>query len=399
MKPFDPRFAAILMACVLSLGTLVGCSSNSHSSSLPDTPSSAPSQESPQEPESSAPPESSSRAEEPSQAPAEESSQSSAQAPSAPPESSSSQPESSSSLPASSSQVLGETPSSQPADQPAQTGTRSSEPYVYTPVSSGTTTYSGGNVKIDASNTAEGYVMVKYSGSNSKVKLQIAKESGTTYTYDLKARGSYEVFPFTEGNGSYTVNVYENLGGTSYALAFGQKVTVSLRNSLLPFLYPNQYVNFSAKSTTVEKGAELAEGANTDLDVVSSVYNFVIKNISYDFNLANSISSGTVTSYLPSVDNTLSSKKGICFDYAAIMTAMLRSQNIPTRLEVGWAGEVYHAWISTYITDVGWINGIIYFDGKSWKLMDPTFASSGNSSDSIMKFIGNGSNYSRKYLY
>jgi hypothetical protein len=47
----------------------------------------------------------------------------------------------------------------------------------------------------------------------------------------------------------------------------------------------------------------------------------------------------------------------------------------------------------------GWVNGIIYFDGKSWKLMDPTFASSGNSSSSIMQFIGNGSNYQVRYKY
>ena len=54
---------------------------------------------------------------------------------------------------------------------------------------------------------------------------------------------------------------------------------------------------------------------------------------------------------------------------------MLRSQGIPTRLEVGYAGTVYHAWISTYIKDVGWINGIIQFNGSGWTLIDPTTAS------------------------
>ena len=41
---------------------------------------------------------------------------------------------------------------------------------------------------------------------------------------------------------------------------------------------------------------------------------------------------------LPSVDETLKTKKGICFDYAALMTAMLRSQGIPTKLEIGYQG-------------------------------------------------------------
>lgn len=44
---------------------------------------------------------------------------------------------------------------------------------------------------------------------------------------------------------------------------------------------------------------------------------------------------------------------------------MLRSQRIPTRLEVGYMGDVYHAWISIYTKETGWVNGIIEFDGKN----------------------------------
>ena len=89
---------------------------------------------------------------------------------------------------------------------------------------------------------------------------------------------------------------------------------------------------------------------------------------------------------------------GICLDYAAVMASMLRSQNIPTRLEVGYAGNAYHAWISTYITDIGWVNGVIEFNGTSWSLMDPTFAANTNET-TLKNFIGNGSNYKTKYIY
>ena len=103
--------------------------------------------------------------------------------------------------------------------------------------------------------------------------------------------------------------------------------------------------------------------------------------------------------YLPVLDTVLKEKKGICFDYAALMTAMLRSQEIPCKLVVGYADEVYHAWISVWTEESGWIDGTIFFDGHAWHRMDPTFASSGNRSDSIMNYIGNGANYSAKYLY
>ena len=128
---------------------------------------------------------------------------------------------------------------------------------------------------------------------------------------------------------------------------------------------------------------------------VEKIYGYVVKNVSYDKVKAKNVKSG----YLPNVDTTLKTKKGICFDYAALMSAMLRSQNVPIKLIVGYTGSVYHAWINVWSEKEGWIEGKIYFDGKTWKLMDPTFASSGKQSDSIMEYIGKGENYSAKYQY
>ena len=99
------------------------------------------------------------------------------------------------------------------------------------------------------------------------------------------------------------------------------------------------------------------------------------------------------------LDNVLAAKKGICFDYAALMTGMLRSQGVPCKLVVGYAGTVYHAWINVWTEETGWIDGVIYFDGTAWQRMDPTFASSGGGSDAIMQYIGDGKNYTQKYVY
>ena len=66
---------------------------------------------------------------------------------------------------------------------------------------------------------------------------------------------------------------------------------------------------------------------------------------------------------------------------------------------VGYAGTAYHAWVNVWSEETGWVTAAIYFDGTTWQRMDPTFASSSNSSDAIMKYIGDGSNYSVKYLY
>jgi hypothetical protein len=268
---------------------------------------------------------------------------------------------------------------------------RDNTPVCYTPVASGVTVYSNSLAEIDASNVSEGYIMVNYKGTNSKVKLQITGSNGVTYTYNLK--GGYETFPLSAGSGSYKVGVYENVSGNQYATALSQTITANITNTYGPYLYPNQYVNFNASSKVVAKAKQLAEGCDDDLAVITKIYNYAT-TITYDYNKANTVQSG----YTADVDAIMQSGTGICLDYAAVMASMLRSQNIPTRLEVGYAGTAYHAWISTYIHEIGWVNGIISFDGTNWSLMDPTFAA--NSSETALKnFIGDGTNYKTKYIY
>lgn len=271
---------------------------------------------------------------------------------------------------------------------------RDPTPKVLTPVADGTTVYQNEVASIYASHLDQGYVMVSYSGSCEKVKLQITGPDQNAYTYLISDRGSYSAFPLTAGNGSYSIQVLENVGGDSYIVSLEQTVDVQIENEFLPFLYPNQYVYFTADSAAVAKGSELAKDTWTDLEVVQNIYNYVTENITYDTQKAKNVSYG----YIPNVDETLSSGTGICFDYAAIMTAMLRSQNIPTKLEVGYSGDAYHAWISTYVDDKGWVDNIIEFDGDSWQIMDPTLAAN-NDKDAVKKYVGDGSNYVVKYSY
>jgi len=281
--------------------------------------------------------------------------------------------------------------------QAAQTGgSRSSAPVVRSTAALGKNVLGNSYAEVDASAVSEGYICVRsLAGGSQRIKVLVSKGSGNTYQYNLNTDGNYEVFPLSEGDGTYSVGVYQNVSGTSYAQLFATDIQVDLNSSFAPFLRPNQYVNYSAGSNTVAKGQQLAKSASSDLAVVQNVYNYVVKNISYDYGKASSVTSG----YLPRVDHILSCGQGICFDYAAVMATMLRTQNIPTKLVVGYSGKIYHAWISTYITDVGWVNGIIYFDGANWKRMDPTFASSEQQSDRIMKYIENSSNYNPMYFY
>ncbi len=271
---------------------------------------------------------------------------------------------------------------------------RDPTPQVLVPSADGSVTFQNDVSSIDASNSSKGYIMASYSGTNEKVKLQITGPDGDCYTYLISDRGNYNVFPLSAGDGTYSLQVLENVSGDSYIICLDASIDVALESEFDPFLYPNQYVNFDADSAIVDKSKELATDTWTDLEVVENIYNYIIKNVSYDTEKAQSVSYG----YLPSVDETLASGKGICFDYAALMSAMLRVQRIPTKLQVGYSGDAYHAWISTYVAEAGWVDNIIEFDGKNWRLMDPTLAAS-NDADSVKEYVGDGSNYIVKYSY
>lgn len=270
-----------------------------------------------------------------------------------------------------------------------------SAPTIYNNSPSGALTDSNKLATIDYSNTSDGYVMAKYTGSVSLIKVQVTGPNGVTQTYTLSSDGSYGSFPLTGGNGTYMINVCENVDGKHYAIAHSLTFNVSVSNSLSPYLRPNAYVNFDANNVAVKKASEICGTEMSDLEKVDQIYSWLVDNVSYDYDRAASVKAGA----LPDMNRIINNKKGICLDYAGTATAMLRSQNIPTKMVVGYAGPQFHAWIEVYITGTGWVHGDVYFDGSGWKRMDPTYAASSKSSKKILDFIANNSNYRTDYLY
>ena len=264
---------------------------------------------------------------------------------------------------------------------------------VLVPTASGSEQTTQGNVTIDSSNKSQGYIMIKYTGSNSNVKAKIIK--GTEYLYSIPTNGSWATFPLSEGSGNYTIQVYENVSGNQYSMAASKTISANIPDEKMTFLYPNQFVNFTASSNVTAIAAQVAAPASDQFGVVTAVFDYVISNMTYD----NAKAANPPANYIPDIDAVLAARTGICFDYAAAMTAMLRAENIPTKLVIGYTGSVYHAWVSVYLDGQGWVDNVIYFDGVNWTLMDPTFGSSNNKSEEILAYMANSANYQTKYCY
>lgn len=260
--------------------------------------------------------------------------------------------------------------------------------------SDGKTILSNSMASVDVTNATDGYIRVAYTGTSSaRLKAILKGPDGVQYTFDL-TKGDYAVLPLTGGSGTYSVGVYVNVTGTKYSTAYSTSFKASLSSEFAPFLASNQYVNYSSSSKVVQLAAELTAKSKTDLDKIKAIYQYAVENISYDKDRAAKVLSGGLTGYIPDIDDVLKRGKGICFDYAAVMTAALRSLGIPTKLVIGYAEDIYHAWISTYTKESGWINDLIYFDGSVWKLMDPTFAAGGNEA-----YTADASHYSAQRTY
>ncbi len=196
-----------------------------------------------------------------------------------------------------------------------------------------------GKMKVDVTNISEGYFMAAVSSkSKHRMKLRVVK-SGETLTYDLNSDGNFEVFPLQLGSGKYEVSLYENVSGKKYSSAGKMTIDVKLKREDGAFLYPNQYVNYTAKTPAIAVANKICAGKG-EKETYALIRKYIIDNYGYDFIRAATIKAGE----LPDIDYCYEKKMGVCQDLSALMIAMLRSQGIPARLMIGYADKNYHAW-------------------------------------------------------
>ena len=251
--------------------------------------------------------------------------------------------------------------------------------------------YVDGNVRLDLSCTYEGYMAVSVYAQN-RLKCQVLKDE-TTYTYDIHSDGTPSILPLQSGSGIYQVRILENVQDTKYAMLYSCEIQVEVDDEFQPYLRPNDYASYREDSDCIRKAEELAAPCESALDVVTAIYDYITSNIVYDQEKAATVQSG----YLPVPDETLATGKGICFDYASLAAAMLRSQGIPAKVIFGYVspGDLYHAWNMFYTEQTGWVTVDYHVSGNDWNRLDLTFAANGADST----FIGDGSNYSDLYYY
>jgi hypothetical protein len=225
---------------------------------------------------------------------------------------------------------------------------------------------------IDYSNAEFGYISILAPEQLKKQKAQVIIEE-KIYTYDLFPEG-YIILPLQEGDGVYTIRILENIVSTQYSVVATIQIQVEMVDEFSAFLYPNQIVDYTPETLVVLESLLLGERVLSEIERVYEVYYFVINLLSYDYEKADL---ARTTYILPDLDESFLNQSGICFDYASMMSAMLRVLHIPTRVITGFTDLGYHAWVEVYVKDEGWINPSLFFKQNEWTHVDPTFDDTG----------------------
>lgn len=233
-----------------------------------------------------------------------------------------------------------------------------------------------------------GIITIKYNNKdNAKMKIGVTKDK-QSYYYDLGS-GSNEIdIPLTMGNGSYKIKILKNISGTKYGVVVSTNIELELKDENLVYKQSNVVIDFELTDQSIKKSDELVKNCKSDKEIVSTIYQYVIKNFVYDYDKAKTVSAG----YLPDIEIVYKNKKGICYDISAIMAAMMRSQGIEVKLVTGYTPNIpgiYHAWNSIYDSE-----------GKSWYTVDGTYDISMYRSGKKYKMKKSEKNYSNiKYEY
>ena len=251
--------------------------------------------------------------------------------------------------------------------------------------------FSANGTLIDTSHTAQGYLAAAAT-NQSRLKLQVLCGE-MSYNYDLPGDGTPIVAPLNMGNGNYTFRVMQNTSGNNYVEIAATTADVTLASEFEPYLRPNVFCSFNNDSACVELARSITAEAANEGDVMRAVYSWVVDNITYDYDKASEVAN--VTGYIPDPDTTLEDRTGICFDYASLSAAMLRSLGIPCKIITGYVSPegVYHAWNLVYING-SWTSVEFSIEPDTWTRVDLTFAAAGAGDT-----VGDGTDYTDRYTY
>ncbi len=185
--------------------------------------------------------------------------------------------------------------------------------------------------------------------SNTRIMIE---NNGERHFYRLSYDLKQESFPLKQGNGEYTVTVLAHINGNQYRPIITEMIQVNNVDESRMYLGSIQEIKWNETMDSIQKAQELTQGLQTDTEKVEAIYHYIVQNFRYDYEKVTALTSD----YLPDIEIIFAEQKGICYDYASLFAAMLRSVGVPARMAKGYAPGIaeYHAW-NEVLVDGEWI--------------------------------------------
>ena len=175
-------------------------------------------------------------------------------------------------------------------------GSDPDEPPVYSPLqvlvpeAPGKKTLGTSPLVLDISDTDQGYLTAVSDSTDQMMNVQLTAEDGVVYSYFISP-GESAVIPFSSGSSTYQVSCYQQISDSQYAALYADTLEIKLANEFLPFLYPNQYVNFTPDSEVSKLALSMVSEDTSDIDALQTIYNYVVSHVTYDYDLADTVAS------------------------------------------------------------------------------------------------------------
>jgi len=248
-----------------------------------------------------------------------------------------------------------------------------------------------GDAVINSESKTKGYVTIKFTDMKDALKNQTIRiivqknvKDGEKYQYTPLEETVY--IPLQMGAGEYNIQIVEMVPNTNPPKGKplkADKVTVPADyDEKEMYKISSPIVNYGASKEAVPAFLKLVEATAPNDKKVAVVHKTVVEGYTYDFEKAKSVQAG----YVPVLDNTYKEKKGICYDYSALLGGSLRKMNVPTRLVMGYRPDVkeYHAW-NEVLLNGKWVCVDATYDAAVFAAKKPYTLGKDSSKNTIVK--------------
>lgn len=171
--------------------------------------------------------------------------------------------------------------------------------------------------------------------------------------------GKYAVIKLKKPQGSLQLHIAGFAKVHTYTPAIAERLNKNIDGQLTKeerqhYTSPEPYIESNDKFIRAASSKFIPKATN-DMDTVKNIYDFVVNNLTYDEN---------ETGKHKGAIEALRSKRGVCMEFAHLMTALCRTKGIPARVVYGFdipfidmqrLSNTGHAWVEAYIPEYGWV--------------------------------------------